>query len=164
MTRVKVINEPTEIVPLLLAVDTPVKRLIFNDLMNDWCTVDKIIAKYGEQGGEALRFFEKHKLVETLWQPGEGNNKEKAYRAYYNSIHINVACSMKELSLALRVAIMDDEDFKGIENEIYRIVTEEGMYSGDVLEAMDISPIELKSLIRRSTRLEHRGHRIERTC
>ena len=164
MTRVKVINEPTEIVPLLLAVNTPIKRRIFNELMSDWCTEDNIISKYGEQGREALRFFEKHKLVETLWQPGEGNNQEKAYRAYYNNIHINVACTMKELSLALRIAIMDDEDFKGIEDEIYKIVSKEGMYTGDVLEAMKISSIELKSLIRRSTRLEHRGHRIDRTC
>jgi len=164
MTRVKVINEPTEIVPLLLAVDTPIKRKIFNELMNDWRTEEVIISKYGEEGGRALRFFEKHKLVETLWQPGVSNNQEKAYRAYYNNIHINVACSMRELSLALRIAIMDEEDFKGIEEKIYDIVTEKGMYAGDVLESMKISSIELKSFIRRSTRLEHRGHRIERTC
>ena len=162
MTRVKVINEPTEIVPLLLAVDTPIKRRIFNELINDWCTEDIIFSKYGKEGGEALRFFEKQKLVETLWQPTDNHNQEKAYRAYYDSIHINVACSMRELSLALRTAIMDEEEFKKIDDEIYDIVSEMGMYSGDVLEALKISSTELKSLIRRSTRLEHRGHRIER--
>ncbi len=162
MTRVKVINEPTEIVPLLLAVDTPIKRKIFNELIKDWCTEEIIISKYGEEGGRALRFFEKHKLVETLWQPGKCNNQEKAYRAYYDSIHINVACSMKELSLALRIAIMDDGDFKEVDNEIFQIIGEKGMYTGDVLEALNMTAIELKSFIRRSTRLEHRGHRIER--
>ena len=69
---------------------------------------------------------------------------------------------MRELSLALRTAIMDEEEFKKIDDEIYDIVSEMGMYSGDVLEALKISSTELKSLIRRSTRLEHRGHRIER--
>lgn len=162
MTRVKVINEPTDIVPILLAVDTAVKRKIFNELIKDWCTEENIISRYGEEGKKALRFFEKHKLVETLWQPGESNNQEKAFRAYYNSIHINVACSMKELSLALRVAIMDEKDFTDIEDEIYSIVGEKGMYSGDVLEALNMTGTELKSFIRRSTRLEHRGHRIER--
>lgn len=163
MAKVKIISEPSELVPLLLALATPMKREILNELMKDWSTEKSIISNYGEDAYKILKFFEKHKLVETLWQPDSAHKRTKAYRAYYNSVHINVACSLEELSLALKMVMQKEEEFKVLEEKIFELVGKEGLYFGDVMEAMeDLSPIEFTSVIRRSTRLEHRGHRVKK--
>jgi predicted DNA-binding ArsR family transcriptional regulator len=38
----------------------------------------------------------------------------------------------------------------------------EGKFVGDIAEDLKLSPTMLKSLIKRSAKLEYRGHRVER--
>ena len=79
MNRIKVINEPSELVPMLRAVDTSIKRDVLKEVTLEWRTVKDIEEKFGEDGAEALKFFEKMKLVETRWQSTSGSFPEKAY-------------------------------------------------------------------------------------
>ena len=67
MNRIKVINEPSELVPMLRAVDTPIKREVLKEVTLEWKTADEIEKKFGPEGREATIFFEKMKLVETRW-------------------------------------------------------------------------------------------------
>ncbi|UCE08042.1 MAG: ArsR family transcriptional regulator [bacterium] len=162
MKRIKVINEPTELVPMLRAVDTSVKRQVFLEVSNGWCTAKQIEEKYGEEGKEALAFFEKMKLVESMWQSTGERSQEKAYHTYYMSFHINTSCPVTEISDILAIAVMSNKEFDNLEKEIYELIGEEGMFAGDVSEKQSISPIMLKSVVKRSTKLEYRGHRVER--
>jgi predicted DNA-binding ArsR family transcriptional regulator len=162
MKRIKVINEPTELVPMLRAVDTSVKRQVFLEVSNGWCTAKQIEEKYGPEGREALAFFEKMKLVESMWQSTGEKSQEKAYHTYYMSFHINTSCPVTEISDILSIAVMSNKEFDVLENEIFELVGEEGMFAGDVAEKQKISPIMLKSVVKRSTKLEYRGHRVER--
>ncbi|HEQ79102.1 MAG TPA: hypothetical protein ENN76_02415, partial [Euryarchaeota archaeon] len=83
MNRIKVINDVSELVPLLRTVDTDVKKEVFKKLSTDWFTTEQIEEEFGEEGVEAIMFFEKMKLVESRWQ-GEVP-PIKAFHAYYNS-------------------------------------------------------------------------------
>ena len=76
MNKIKVINEPSELVPMLRAVDTPIKREVLKEVTMEWRTAKEIEDKYGADGKEALKFFEKMKLVETRWQPSGGQRPE----------------------------------------------------------------------------------------
>jgi len=162
MKRIKVINEPTELVPMLRAVDTAVKRQVFLEVSNGWVTAKQIEEKYGDEGREALSFFEKMKLVESMWQSTDDKSQEKAYHSYYMSFHINTSCPVTEISDILAIAVMSNKEFDKIELAIYELVGGEGMFAGDVSEKQNISPTMLKALVKRSTRLEYRGHRVER--
>ena len=161
MRRIKVINDPTELVPILRAVDSKVKREVFREVSEDWRTLKAIDEKYGKEGKEALQFFEKMKLVETKWVSTQ-NNSEKAYHTYYMSFHINTTCTVREISEVLFVAVMSDKDFAALEKKILTLVGETGRFAGDISEQFGMSPIELKSLVKRSVRMEYRGHRIEK--
>ncbi len=163
MSRVKIISEVSELVPLLLSLCGPVKWEILNTLMKDWCTEEDIVTAHGEEAKDILTFLEKHKLVETMWQPGLDLRRTKAFRAYYNNVHINVACTLEEFSQTLSVAMLSDEDFKAVEERIVDMVGDQGMYFGDVLDEIGgFTSIEFKSMIKRSTLLEYRGHRVRR--
>ena len=45
MNRIKVINEPSELVPMLRSVDTPVKRDVLKEVTLEWRTADEIEQK-----------------------------------------------------------------------------------------------------------------------
>lgn len=162
MNRIKVINEPSELVPMLRAVDTKVKREVLKEVTLEWRTAKEIESKFGEEGKEAIRFFEKMKLVETKWQSTGGNYPEKSYHTYYNSFHINASWPVYEISDVLSAAMMPEEEFDELEERIVKIVGAEGKFSGDVAEKLGITSTMLKSLVKRSVRLDFRGHRIER--
>jgi predicted DNA-binding ArsR family transcriptional regulator len=162
MNRIKVINEPSELVPMLRAVDTRVKREVLKEVTLEWRTAKELEDKYGDEGKEAILFFEKMKLVETKWQSTGGNYPEKAYHTYYNSFHINASWPVYEISDVLSVAMMPDKEFNAMEKKIIQFVGTEGKFSGDVAEKLGITSTMLRSLAKRSIKLDFRGHRIER--
>ena len=154
MKRIKVINDPTDLATFLRALDTEVKRKVFQDVLNGWVSAEDIEAKYGKEGLDALAFFEKMKLVEISWTVDDkAARRVKTYHSYYYSVHVNFSTSLLEFSDVLYAATMDEEEFKKLEEQIF---------SGDVARKYNMSITLLKSLIKRSTRLEMRGHRIQK--
>lgn len=162
MKRIKVINEPTDLVSLLRAMDSPTKKDIFQECANGWVTMKSVEERYGQIGVEALSFFEKMKLVETSWQIDSQFNKEKIYHTYYVSVHINTSAQITEISDVLYITAMDEEDFVKIEQKVYDKVGDEGTFSGEFVKDLGLTPTMLKSLVKRSGRLTYKGHRIER--
>lgn len=161
MNRIKVISDPSEIVPMLRAVDTPVKRDILKEVTMEWRTADELEKKFGPEGRDAVIFFEKMKLVETRWLSTNGQYPEKSYHTFYSSFSINSQWPVYELSDVLSAAMMNDEEYAVMENRIIDLIPSTGGFSGDIAEALGISSTLLKSLVRRSVKMDFRGHRIE---
>jgi predicted DNA-binding ArsR family transcriptional regulator len=163
MTRIKVITEPAELVQMFRAVDTKVKREVLKLVTLEWHTLRDIEKQFGPGGREALLFFEKMKLVETRWQTSADQPQpEKAYHTYYTSFHINASWPVYEISDVLAAAVMDEKEFQKIEKQIFELVGPQGKFAGDVAEVLGVTFTMLKSLVKRSTKLDYRGHRIER--
>ncbi len=166
MNRIKVVNDVADLVPILRAVDSEVKKTIFLEVAQAWLTAKQVGDKWGEEGLEALRFFEKMKLVETKWQTGQDEKgravPEKAYHAFYGSFHINASSPINEISDVLAVAMMAEEKYRKTEERLYKMVGDQGMFAGDVADEMQITQTTLKALVKRSGRLDFRGHRIIR--
>jgi predicted DNA-binding ArsR family transcriptional regulator len=160
MKRIKVINEPSELVPVMRAMDTDVKRKVFNEVSNRWCTAMYIEELYGEEGRQALMFFEKMKLVETRWESVDSIS-EKAYHTYYLSFHINTTVQVQDIAEVLAAVVMKDEEFGEMEDRILKLVEKGGRFAGDLANDLEISQIMLRSLVKRSTKLDYRGHRVE---
>ncbi len=146
---------------MLRSVDTPVKRDVLKEVTLEWKTADEIEAKFGPEGRDAIIFFEKMKLVETRWLSAGGNYPEKSYHTYYTSFNINAQWPVYEISDVLTAAMMDEDEYAAIEAKIIEQVGKDGRFSGDVAEALDLSSTMLKSLVRRSVKVDYRGHRIE---
>ncbi|HKZ89617.1 MAG TPA: ArsR family transcriptional regulator [Thermoplasmata archaeon] len=162
VNRIKVVSEVAELVPILRAVDSTIKREVFRDVTTDWRTAKQIEDKYGADGLDALRFFEKMKLVETKWQTSAAASPEKAYHAFYSSFHINATTPVQEISDVLYAAMMQEKDYTKIEEKIFDMVGPDGKFSGDVADSLTVTQTMLKALVKRSARLDFRGHRIMR--
>jgi len=166
MNRIKVVNDISELVPILRAVDTEVKRSVFADVTQNWLTGKQIEEKYGEEGAEALRFFEKMKLVETKWQTGVNEKgqpvPEKAYHGFYGSFHINASSPINEISDVLAIATMAESKYRAVEEKLLKMVGDQGMFAGDVADELKVTQTTLRALVKRSGRLDFRGHRIIR--
>lgn len=160
MNRIKVINEPSELVPMLRAVDTPIKRDVLKEVTLEWKTADDIEKKFGPEGKEAIIFFEKMKLVDIRWLSTNGGLPEKSYHTYYTSFNISAQWPVYEISDVLAAAMMSEEEYAILEGKILEQVGT-GRFSGDVAEALGLSSTMLKSLVRRSVKMDYRGHRIE---
>ncbi len=159
MARIKVIKDVSDFVPILRAVSTEVKKDVFTELAEGWKTSDEIEEKYGEDGKEALKLFEKMKLVETRWQHTEKETK-KAYHTYYSSVHIDASVPVNEISEVLFAAMVNEDKFLEIEEKIEEEIESGDNFAKDISEELGYTPTTLKSLVKRSTKFDYRGHRI----
>ena len=137
------------------------KRDVLKEVTLEWRTADEIEKKYGPEGKDAIIFFEKMKLVESRWLSTDGNYPEKSFHTYYTSFHINAQWPVYEISDVLAAAMMSEEEYAEIEKKILDQVGTDGRFSGDVAEALGMTSTMLKSLVRRSVKMDFRGHRIE---
>ena len=161
MRRIKVVSESTDFVPILRAFDTDVKRDLFQRLIDNWLTAAAIEKEFGKPGLEALALFEKTKLVETRWEAVEGKT-EKAYHSYYTAFHINTSCSVQEIAEILAIASMDEATFDKIDQQLAEGVGPEGFSARAIAEKFNMPLIRLKSLLKRSSRLEFKGHLVKK--
>ena len=121
MMRTKVVNDSTDLVPLLRAFDNKVKKEVFNELLTEWKPLSEIKDKYGGEGEDALEYFDKMKLVETKWTtPEEGieGRPQKKYRSYYSAFNINISCPVNEISEIFTVASLNRIEFERLEDDI----------------------------------------------
>ncbi len=158
MTQAKLINDITDLVWLMRAFDSDIKREVFEEVCNDWKRMEEIEEEYGEDGKNALKFFEKVKLVETRWGMNEGKAK-KEHHAFYSSFHIKVISSVDMLQDVFSIALMDENTFGEMEDKIYNFI-EEGELGREVERYFSITSLQMKCMVKRSARLEYKGMRI----
>ena len=162
MARVKLITDPTEIVYALRCLDTEVKRRLFSDLLKEWKTVEDIRKEYGDEGLDALKLFEKMHLLESQWRPVPGKTEPiKMYHILYDAFHIDLTSPITEMFDVLTATIMPEDEFKKIDDRIVELVGDKGIYMGDLIEKLGLSPTMVKSLVRRSSRVMYRGQTVE---
>jgi predicted DNA-binding ArsR family transcriptional regulator len=161
--RIKVVSDVSDLVPILRAVGSPLRLKVVQKLGEDWLTLDDIEREFGEEGKKALAFFEKLRLIDTRWVAREGHRQpEKSYHFYYSTININTTSPLAEMSEVLAIATMPPKEYEKLELRIYAAVGADGRFFSDVAEGLKMSPTRLKALVKRSEKLEYRGHRIER--
>ena len=163
--RTKVVNDSTDLVPLLRAFDNKTKKEVFNELLLDWKPTSEILEKYGDEGAVALEYFDKMKLVETKWTtPDEGidGKPQKKYRSYYSAFNINISCPVNEISEIFTVASLNKNEFSELENQIYEFVGQNGKFGSMVAESFGVSNLALKGLVKRSNKFCYKGLKLSR--
>ena len=161
--RIKVVNDVSDLVPILRAVDSPLKQKLVQRLGESWLTLEDVVEEFGKEGEKALAFFEKLRLIDTRWVAREGKRQpEKSYHFYYSTININTTSPLAEISEVLAIATLPAKEYGKLEERIYAAVGTDGRFFSDVAEELGMSPTRLKGIVKRSEKLEYRGHRIER--
>ena len=165
MMRTKVVNDSTDLVPLLRAFDNKVKKEVFSELLLDWKPLSAILDKYGDEGADALEYFDKMKLVETKWttpEDGIDGRPQKKYRSYYSAFNINISCPVNEISEIFTVASLNSREFENLENQIFDYIGEDGRFGNMVAENFNLSNLALKGLVKRSNKFCYKGLKLSR--
>lgn len=162
MMQAKLINDITDLSWLSRAFDDDVKRQVFNVVSEAWVTLESIEEQLGEAGKSALMFFEKVKMVETRWTMSEDGKAKKEYHAFYTAFHVNVMTSIDMIRDVFSIVLVEDTEFKKLEQKIYKFIGIEGELSREVEKEFEFTPIQMRCIVKRSNKLEYRGMKIER--
>ena len=163
MIRTKVVNDSTDLIPLIRAFDNPVKKAVFKEIQTQWKPLSEIKDKYGDNGEQALELFDQMKLVETRWttsEEGVNGKPQKKYRSYYSAFNINISCPVNEISEIFTIASLQQQDFNDLETEIAEFIGNDGKFSNTVAEQFNMTPLALKSIVKRSEFLAFKGLKV----
>jgi len=159
MKRIKVITDPTDLVPMLHMMDSEVKRKVFKEVSSTWCLKSAIVEKYGEDGIDALNYFVNMKLVQTRWEPTPAGI-DMAYMSYYTTFHIETSCPVKEVGDILFIMQMSTKDFGKMEADVLKTVEEGEYFPRTIAKNLDITEIMLKCIVKRSPKLIFKGMKV----
>ena len=162
MARIKVVNEPTDLVGLLTAVDSPVKRDVYLALTSGWESERTIESRFGLGALEALSQFDKQDLLDSRWETSAEGPK-KMFHARYSSFKIDTTAPMVELTEVLSAAMMPGEEFRSREDALLVAAKPAGINLIDASARLSVSQTMLRALVKRSGKLEMRGLRIQPT-
>ncbi|MHB1492266.1 MAG: ArsR family transcriptional regulator [Thermoplasmataceae archaeon] len=161
-SRIKVVNDPGELVSIFHAADSEVKRKLLLDLSMSWITMPIIQERYGTEGKKALHYLDKIKMIESQWITGE-NGPEKAYHTYYTNVQINLMGTMSELADIIYATTISESKLNEYEEKIVAMMKDnEGVFLGDAATNLDISQTLLRGLVKRSSLMQIKGYKIER--
>ena len=62
MKRVKLINDPAELVALFRAVDSEIRRNVLSTLAEGWTMKSDLVEKFGEEANDIIVYYEKFKF------------------------------------------------------------------------------------------------------
>jgi predicted DNA-binding ArsR family transcriptional regulator len=159
MARIKVVNEASDLVGLMSAVDSPVKRDVFLALSAGWESERTIESRFGLLGRAALSLLDKQDLLDSRWEPtAEGPNK--MYHARYSSFKIDTTAPMAELSEVFAVAVMPSSEFVEKEDALTQMALGNGVNVLDAATRLALSQTMVRAIAKRSQRLDLRGLRI----
>jgi len=164
--RTRIINDPSDLVPLLQAFGSDIHKRVFDELCEDWRTKNDLleIIKNDRGVNKSLDLLKKSGLVETKWKmPEPGKSPEKEYHSSYSRVQANFLCPMKDLSELIYLTFMSDEEIREITEKIENCVAEGNTSLNNLSRELNLSQTFIKGASKRSERLNVRGQRVEFT-
>ncbi len=160
--RTRIINEPSDIVPLLRAFGSANHKKVFDSLQNDWKTEEEIEKEVGFNSHESLDILKKSGFVESKWRmPQPGKTPEKEYHSSYSRVQVNFQCSVEDLSDMIMVTFKSDSEIRDYLEIIEKEVKAGNQSMNGLQRVVDKSIMFIRAVARRSNILSVKGQRIE---
>lgn len=162
MGRTRIINEPSDIVPLLRAFGSESHKKVFDCLQDGWKTEKEIEKVVGFKPSESLSVLKKSGFVESKWRmPQPGQTPEKEYHSSYSRVQFNFQCSVEDLSDLITVTFKSNSDLRKYLDMIEKEVKSGNQSMNGLQRAVDKSIMFIRAVARRSPILSVKGQRIE---
>jgi predicted DNA-binding ArsR family transcriptional regulator len=160
--RTRIINEPSDIVPLLRAFGSDNHKKVFDCLQNGWKTEEEIEKDVGFKSYESLDILKKSGFVESKWRmPQPGQMPEKEYHSSYSKVQVNFQCTVEDLSDMIMVTFKSDNEIRNYLDLIEKEVKSGNQSMNGLQRVVDKSIMFIRAVARRSNILLVKGQRIE---
>jgi predicted DNA-binding ArsR family transcriptional regulator len=157
--HIRIVNDPVEMVPLLMTFNNDEYKKIYDLLNKSWLTEEELKNQVGPGCvSECIAVLKKGNLVEEQWRmPKPGEKPTKEFKTTYSKFRANFQCSMGDLGELLYVAIATDEGLRHLVDEIEDEVREGNSSINDLARKYNVSPTLMKGLAKRIPHLDVRG-------
>ena len=160
--RIRIINEPSDIVPLLRAFGIDSHKKAFECIQTGWKTSDEIEKEIGFDPTESLGILKKSGFVESKWRmPQPGQKPEKEFHSSYSRVQVNFECSVEDLSDMIMVTFKSDNELRNYLDLIEKEVKAGNQSMNGLQRVIDKSIMYIRAVARRSPILTVKGQRIE---
>ena len=157
--HIRIVNDPVELVPLLMTFNDPSFKKVYELLNKSWLTEDEIRAHVDSDSVPlCLQILKKGNLVEEQWRmPKPGAKPQKEFRATYNKFRANFQCNLSDLSDILYISLSNDENLRNVVEQIEAELGKGNNSINDLSRKFNVSPIFIKGLAKRITYLDVKG-------
>jgi predicted DNA-binding ArsR family transcriptional regulator len=157
--HIRIVNDPVELVPLLMTFNDTHFKKVYELLNKSWLTEDEIQAQVGDDSvSMCLQLLKKGNLVEEQWRmPKPGAKPEKEFRATYNKFRANFQCNLSDLSDIIYISLSNDESLRDV---VVRIEDELGRGNSsinDLSRKIGVSSVFIKGLAKRIPHMDVKG-------
>ncbi|TRZ67574.1 MAG: ArsR family transcriptional regulator [Methanothrix sp.] len=162
--RTRIINDPSDLVPLLQAFGSEVHKRVFDELCRGWRTEKEVSEMIGDGDSvhTSLELLRKSGLVETKWKmPGPGESPTKEYHSSYSRIQANFLCSLEDLSELIYLTFMSDDELRDVTETMNDHVIKGNTSLTNLSREMELSQTFIRGVAKRTDGLNVRGQRIE---
>lgn len=157
----KIINDPSDLVPLIRAFGSDIHKKVFNGLSSDWMTKEELEKAVGADVGESLKILQKGGLIQSRWRMlGNARVPEKEFQASYSDVRANFQCGLDELSNLIQIASSDDEEFLEIVFKIEEEIKMGNTSTVGLCRALNQNACFLRGVAKRSNKLTVRGQKL----
>ena len=162
--HIRIVNDPVELVPLLMTFNDPVFKKVYELLNKSWLTEEEIISQIdSESVAVCLQILKKGNLIEEQWRmPKRGEKPCKEYRATYNKFRANFQCNLQDLSDILYLSLSNDESLRNLVDQIDRDLESGSSSINDLSRRFGVSPVFIKGLAKRIPHLDVKGQGLVR--
>jgi predicted DNA-binding ArsR family transcriptional regulator len=160
--RIRIINDPSDLVPLLRTFGSITHKKVFDNLLSDWFTEEELKEQLDIDVHESLKILKSCGLIESKWRlPEPRKTPEKEYHTSYSKIQVNFQCSVEDLSDLLMITFSRDDDISKMIEQIESEVVNGNQSMTGLSRVIGASPLFLRGVARRSDNLAVKGQRIE---
>ena len=162
--RTRIINDPSDLVPLLQAFGSEIHKRVFDELCKGWHTERELVDMVGDESmvHRSIALLRKSGLVETKWKmPEPGASPEKEYHSTYSRIQANFGASMEDLSELIRLTFMSDEELRNTTEKIKKMVKSGDTSLTNLSRELNLSQVFIRGVAKRAEELTVRGQRVE---
>jgi len=157
--HIKILNDPVELVPLLITFNNADYKRIYELLNKTWLTEEELGA-YADLSTviECLSILRKGNLVEEQWRmPKPGEKPTKEYRAIYSKFRASFQCSMGDIGDLLHIAVSNDAGLRSIVDSVEQEIVAGTTSIGDISRKYGVSPTFIRGLAKRIPGLDVKG-------
>lgn len=160
--RTRIINDPSELVPLLQTFKSKEHKKVFNALTSEWLTRSQLDETLGFDTDESLKIMKRAGLLEVRWRmPRPGEKPEKEYHSSYSKVQTNFQCSFEDLGEIITLTFIPHEEIKDLVEELEKKVKNGNHSMSSLTRSLNKSPLYIRSLARRSDHLTVMGQRLK---
>ncbi|HJH32222.1 MAG TPA: ArsR family transcriptional regulator [Methanosarcinaceae archaeon] len=160
--RTRIINDPSELVPFLRIFGSRTHKNVFDALSTKWMTEEDLEEFMGNDVSTSIRILKKGGLIESQWRmPEPGKTPAMEYRTSYSRVQTNFQCSFEDMSDIVMLAFKPYDDFQESIGQLEKLVAEGNQSMSSLVRALNLSPLYIRSLARRSNKLTVMGQRLK---